>query len=132
VIFEPSDLISVYTRKQAVEDGQQFRVDAMANEAGLIFPVFITAAVWSRFVSVPEDVEGQDEDGRLWDILHMLRYAIESSRPGQQQITVRVYVRVYVRNTNRAARPVTLKALCGPLDIDDPQPAITIMLPEED
>ena len=33
---------------------------------------------------------------------------------------------------NRAAKLVKLIATCGALDIDDPQPAITVMLPDED
>jgi hypothetical protein len=37
-----------------------------------------------------------------------------------------------VRNDNRRPRLVRLTAACGALDIDDPQPAITIMmLPDE-
>jgi hypothetical protein len=40
--------------------------------------------------------------------------------------------RLYVRNDNRRPRLVTLKAVCGPRDIDDPAPAITIMQPGED
>jgi hypothetical protein len=39
---------------------------------------------------------------------------------------------LYVRNDNRAARLVKLITTCGPLGIDDPQPAITVMLPNED
>ena len=39
---------------------------------------------------------------------------------------------LYVRNDNRAARLVKLIATCGPLDMDDPQPAITVMMPGED
>ena len=37
----------------------------------------------------------------------------------------------YVRNDNRRPRLVNLVASCGPLDMDDPQPAITVM-PGED
>ena len=37
-----------------------------------------------------------------------------------------------VRNNNRAARLVKLVATCGPLDMDDPRPAITVMMPDED
>jgi hypothetical protein len=36
-------------------------------------------------------------------------------------------IRIYVRNDNRAARLVKLIATCGPLDIDDPRPVITVM-----
>ncbi len=32
----------------------------------------------------------------------------------------------------RAARLVKLIPTCGPLDINDPQPAITVMMPDED
>jgi len=39
---------------------------------------------------------------------------------------------LYVRNDNRAPRLVKLVAMCGPLDMDDPQPAITVMMPDED
>ena len=38
---------------------------------------------------------------------------------------------LYVRNDNRSPKLVKLIAACGPLDMDDPQPAITVMLPDE-
>ena len=41
-------------------------------------------------------------------------------------------ISLHVRNDNRAPRQVKLIATCGPLDIDDPQPAITVMMPDED
>mgnify|MGYP003530105580 CR=1 FL=1 len=40
--------------------------------------------------------------------------------------------RLHVRNDNRAAKLIKLIATCGPLDIDDPAPAITVMMPDED
>ena len=48
--------------------------------------------------------------------------------PGVERITVALYV----RNDDRAARLIKLIAVCGPLDLDNPQPAITVMLPDED
>jgi hypothetical protein len=44
----------------------------------------------------------------------------------------RLPVALYVRNDNSRPRLVKLVAQCGPLDIDDPQPAITVKMPEED
>ncbi|MEO6788254.1 MAG: hypothetical protein ABI318_19195 [Chthoniobacteraceae bacterium] len=40
---------------------------------------------------------------------------------------------LHVRNNNRDRTPplVNLKAVCGPRDIGDPQPAITVMLADE-
>lgn len=43
----------------------------------------------------------------------------------------RLAVALYVRNDNRRARLVKLIATCGALDLDDPQPAITVMLSDE-
>ena len=42
--------------------------------------------------------------------------------------------KLHVRNDNRDRTPplVMLKAVCGPLDIDDLRPAITILMPDED
>jgi hypothetical protein len=39
---------------------------------------------------------------------------------------------LYVRNDNRRPKLVKIIATCGALDKDDPQPAITVMLPDED
>jgi len=121
-----------YTRKQAVADGVQVDVTKTAKEAGISFPVFLTRAVFDAYVAVPPDVQGQDEAGRLWDIVWMLRFAILRSRTVAGAACTRVPVALYVRNDNRRAKLVKLIAQCGPLDMDDPQPAITVMLPDED
>ena len=121
-------VIYSYTRKQAVADGFQVEVSTAAREAGITFPVFLTRSVFDQFVAVPPGVTGQDEAGRLWDIVWMLRFAIRGSRAGADRLPVALYV----RNDNRAARLVKLVATCGPLDIDDAQPAITVMMPDED
>jgi hypothetical protein len=122
------EIIYAYTRKQAVADGVQVDVTTTAQEAGIKFPVFITRGVFDSYVAVPEGVTGQDEDGRLWDIAWMLRHAIQRSRPGSDRIPVALYV----RNDNRAAKLVKLIAVCSAFDMDNPQPAITVMLPDED
>ena len=122
-----SNIIYAYTRKQALEDGYQVDVSATAREAGITFPVFLTRSVFDAYVNVTEGVTGQDESGRLWDIVWMLRFAIKSSHPGSDRIPVELYV----RNNNRAPKLVRLVATCGALDMDNPQPAITVMLPDE-
>src|SRR5437879_6332420 len=65
------DVIYSYTRTQAIEDGVLVDVTPMAREAGFVYPVALTRAVWNRYVEVPEGVTGQDEIGRLWDIVWM-------------------------------------------------------------
>ena len=122
------EVIYSYTRKQALADGVQVDVTDTAKEAGIKFPVFITRAAFEKFVAVPPGVEGQDEAGRLWDVVWMLRFAIQRAKPGVSRLPVAFYC----RNDNRDAKLRKLIAECGPLDIDAPQPSITLMMPDED
>jgi hypothetical protein len=64
----------------------------------------------------------------LWDVVWLSRFAILRARPGVDRLPVALYV----RNDNHRAKLVKLIATCGPVDVDDPQPAITIHLPDED
>jgi len=120
-------VIYAYTRSQAVADGEQVEVTKTAQEAGIKFPMFLTRAVFDAYVAVPPDVTGQDEAGRLWDLVWMARFAILRSHGH----TDRLPVALYVRNDNHRAKLVKLIATCSALDIDDPQPALTLMMPEE-
>ena len=103
-------------------------VSATATEAGFKYPVALTCAVWERCVVVPPGVACQDEAGRLWDLLTMLRYAVR----GQRGLGPEVRFAVHVRNDNRSGTPplVRLKALCGPGD--QGEPVVTVMMPDED
>ena len=121
-------VVYTYTRAQAVAEGSQVEVTRTAQEASIRFPVFLTRTVYDAFVTAPQGVTGQDEAGRLYDILRMLRFAILRSRPGADRLPVALYV----RNNNVRPRLVKLTAVCGPLDFDDPHPAVTVMMPVED
>jgi hypothetical protein len=122
------DVIYTYTRARAVADGFQVDVTKTAQEAGIRFPVLITRAAYDAYVTVPPGVDGQDEAGRLWDVVWMLRFAIHKAAPGQDRLPFALYV----RNDSHGPRLVKLVAACGPLDLNDPQPAITVMMPDED
>jgi hypothetical protein len=67
--------------------------------------------VWERCVAVPPGVACQDEAGRLWDVLYLLRLAIGRSDGGPV-----LRFGVHVRKDNRERMPplVRLKAVCGP------------------
>ena len=121
-------VIYAYTRAQAVADGVQVDVTKTAQEAGIKYPMFLTRTVWDAYVTVPPDVAGQDEAGRLWDIVWMTRFAILRAKSGHDRIPVALYF----SRDGRKSRLIKLIAQCGPLDMDDPQPAITVMLPDED
>lgn len=121
-------IIHSYSRADAINDGVLVDVTKTAKEAGFKFPVALTRAVWDAYVVVPEGVRCQDEGGRLWDVLWMLRTAI--SKGGESTVAFRLYV----RNSNRERLDrrdlVTLKAVCGPGD--NAEPVITVMRPDED
>src|SRR6516162_4102014 len=116
----------IYTsaRSQAIADGFQVEVSKVAREAGITYPVFLTRAVYDNYVTVPAGITGQDEAGRLWDIVWMTRFAIkaDAARTKAQPNQTRLPIALYVRNDNERARLIKLIAVCGPLDIDDPQP----------
>jgi hypothetical protein len=122
------NVIYAYTRAQAIADGVLVDVSKLAKEAGFKLPVAVTCGVWAECVAVPEGVTCQDETGRLWDVLMMLRHAIATSKRGGD----RVDFAVHVRNDNEERTPplIQLYALCGPGD--DAEPVVTVMLPHED
>ena len=116
-----------YSRKQALEDGWLIDVTDVAREAGISYPVVVTRRVWDELI-VPDEASrqaGQDEQGRLWDVLCLLRAAI--LRGGDATQTQYQASFVFQGNTHRE---VSLKAVCGP--DDDHKPCITIMCPDED
>lgn len=120
-------VVSRYTRAEAIDDGILVDVTETAQEAGIKHPTALTVAVWERYVKVPDGVEGQDEQGRLWDILWMLRSAILGAGSGP---TDRLDFHLFVKNDLGSPRKVGLKVVCGPGD--DGEPVITAMLPDED
>src|SRR5512144_2788596 len=113
-----NNVIFSYTRAQAIADGVLVDVSELAKEAGFRFPVAVTAGVWAECVAVPDGVTDQDEKGRLWDVLNVLRFAIAK----QKKDVERVDFAVHVRNDDSEGDPplVRLYALCGPGDDAEP------------
>ncbi|XXX82789.1 DUF6573 family protein [Sorangium sp. So ce134] len=121
------ELVYSYARRQALEDGVLIDVSATARELGVKIPVAVTSAVWERYVKLtPAAIRaGNGEEGRVWDILWMFRWAALRAK---DQSEVRFQLHVFTESITPS--PVELKAICGPGD--DCEPVITIMLPEED
>ena len=136
-IFGP--VIYAYTRAQAIEDGVLVDVTKTAREAGIRIPTAITAAVHDRYVAVPEESKGhQDEAGRLWDLMWMLAHAVRSGKLDGNEGMFELLVATpesanWQSNEKRHGenlRLVSLKAVCGPAD--DGSACITIMMLDED
>lgn len=125
-------VVYAYTRRQAIEDG--VLVDLMqadtvkaVKEAGFRWPVAMTIGAWVKTIGEPDQPlpEGQDLQGRLWDVLWLLSLAVKGSRESTDRVSFRVRVWDGQRNNE-----VRLWSLCGPGD--DASPVITIMLEGED
>jgi hypothetical protein len=133
-MFEDAEIISSYSRAEALSDGALVDVTETAKEAGFLFPVAVTQAVWLDCVSWGASEKAskpralQDESGRLWDVVYL---AFNSARQagGMSRITYTVY-RVPTEGRGLKARPVNLVLHIGPGDAGEP--VITIMQPHED
>ena len=125
------EVIYAYTRKQALADGVLIDVSNMAKEAGICFPVAVTSAVWHAFIVPNEEMVEfcQDENGRLWDVIWMLR--INIMRTSNPTNVIYFQVSLFMEIDDIPKRQlITLKAVCGPGD--EGEPVITIMKPDED
>ena len=120
------DLISAYSRADALADGLLVDVTETAREAGFLYPVALTRAAWELCVAVspPAKRAGNDERGRLWDVISMLRWAIGRSRGGPD-----IAFEVLCVTTSVRPSRVALRAVVGPGD--DAEPVVTVMRPEE-
>ena len=91
-LWDGAEIISAYTRRQAIEDGVLVQlsgpgyqgdqwIPAMVAEAGFRYPVAMTTTAFCRYVSPLEGDDAklapcQDIKGRLWDVLWMFKLAI--------------------------------------------------------
>ncbi len=127
------EVISTYSRAQALEDGVLVDVGPMAKECGFRFHTAITAAVWSDCVAWTDADSAaqvhQDQSGRLFDVLYMAHHAIRSSRSNGDRLTFELY-RVPRDRKSTEAAITTLKLIVEPGD--QGEPVITILLPDED
>ena len=127
------NVISTYTRAQAIEDGVLIDAGAMAREAGFKWPVALTTAAWADCVAWSEDDSDhqvhQDQSGRLWDVLYMASHAIRTSKESGDRLLFQLY-RVPRDGHSTKAVLVTLKLIVGPGDAGEP--VISILLLDED
>jgi len=125
-LFTQDDIISVYTRAQALEDG--FLVDLNQwipiCESGYTYPVACTSAVFSIIEKAVGNAKYfNDHKGVIWDILWMSK-----AMPIRQWETGRLF---QVKITGAGPKSIyTFKIECTGGDNGDP--VMTISLPEED
>ncbi len=124
--------ISVYTREQAIEDGNLVDLSQFSEtqEAGFSVPVAMTSGAWS-WVNPDRMPSCQDFHGRLWDVFTMFRDMVRRlhGRPmDRAMFSVLFSGGPGLRGMQR--RRVDFVVVCGPGD--NAEPVITIMLPGEE
>lgn len=120
--WSDADIVSVYSRCQAIDDGVLVDVSETAAEAGFRYPVALTSTVWNMVEDIPASKKWQDTKGRLWDVLWMAMNQAKRSGGTQTMFSL-------IMHHGRKSW-VTFKMHCGPGD--EGEPVITIMLPDED
>ena len=112
------DIISTYSRKQAIEDGVLVDLTGVEGTEPYKYPVAFTAALWAEV----ERGQGRKccgtRTGRIWDICWMSTTLKKQLSPTTVAFRVKVGRRV-----------LSLLAECGPAD--DLSPCITIGFPED-
>lgn len=136
------EVISAYTRAQALADGVLVDAGKTAREAGWKVPVALTAAAWADCVEWTQaDTDrknvGQDEDGRLWDVVWMAGVAarahIARSKNDPNADPSQCRMQVYrIPRAGHACDPelIELKIIID--GGDDGEAVATILEPNED
>lgn len=117
------DYIYVYTRADALEDGVLVDVSELAKKAGFKVPVAITDTLHGRLEPSEEDkADGQDFDGRLWDVLYLASLGARKEIRDLLSFEVLIY----------ESRTYHLMKLWARIDGgDDGNPVITIGYPSD-
>jgi hypothetical protein len=131
------EIIYSYTREQAIADECLIDVSSTAAEAGFIHPVAITKAAHSKYVEWSEaDTDGQtyqDEAGRLWDVLWVLKCALLRLKKLNAKPSNEIFYKLHVIPRDGRSRKPTIAELKVVIDGgDNGQAVLTIMLPNED
>lgn len=130
-MFSEFDVISIYTRAEAIEDGFLVAVeDSLLQEAGFKFPVAIQHDVWDLYVKWDKEDDSkqtyQDQIGRLWDLLMMLKLGIRLSKDSS---SLKFMLFVIPRDgKSKKPKKVILYSSCHAGD--DFEPVITVSMKE--
>ena len=125
-LFSEADIISSYTRADAIQDGILVvdPIEALRREAGIKYHCAMTAELFEAInPNASEKMLGQDLEGRVWDMLVMFRMAV---RKAQNATTIPFSFIVRRKKGPRGADLVIATAQCGPGDAAEP--VITFML----
>lgn len=136
-MFSESDLVFSYTIKDAVRDGVLIPVPGnISKDCRIKFPVYFNDSVWSGYVkALPEE----DHTEQISDMLKDFTFCAAGYRGSI--LKFKIYLECDPSDPlepneqlceDDRVKSAELKVVITAHDIDDPTPAIFIMLPWED
>jgi predicted RNA methylase len=125
---EPVKVISTYTPQDALDDGLYVDVSDMATEAGFRWPVVMTRGVHYTVEDIPQSQAHQGYDGRLWDLLNVLRYTLKKTN-GDFLEPVKFNMVMHHKPNGHVRKWLTLTVV-GQYT-EDGEPMLVVMHPEE-
>ena len=126
---EDFEIVHMYTRANALEDGVLINLNAIDEIADLVqshykFPVDLTESVWAIVCAAVDDDEGcNDLAGVIHDLLFMSKACYEEINQSERIFKVLIHL-------NGELKEYRFKAVFGPDETW--APVVTIMLPLED
>ena len=122
------DVIHSYTRSQALEDGVLIDITELAKEAGFRFSTAVSANLYYNVLTPVSSLssQGQSFEGRVWDMLNVLRASIKSN-PDTSRLT---FSPLFIMVPGMPPSPIEIVSTIGPGD--NLEPVLTIFLPEDD
>jgi len=124
--WDDADVISAYSRADAIADGTLVDITTLAAEAGFVWPVAMTRAAWADAVEWSDVDPTQDETGRLWDVLTILRWKVSQRGTGPRL----PFSVLRIPQGGTVGSRCDLVCIVGPGDT--PDPVLTITTPNED
>jgi hypothetical protein len=121
-------IIYSYTRAQAISDGILADISDIAKEEGFRYPTAVSSHLYYEVLN-PSDAlaaQGQSLQGRIWDMLTILRLSIKT-QPDTSRLT---FSPLFVMAPDSSPVPITIVSTVGPGD--QGEPVLTLYLPGDD
>jgi hypothetical protein len=124
---EQAEVVYAYTRKEAIEEGEQVLVEGelagIARGAGYKYPMYMTRAVFELIERAVNNKKcHNDWSGVFSDVMITSRYCSRAIG-----LSCRQFICI-ITGTGRTKKH-TFYMEVGAMDIDDPTPVMTLMLP---
>jgi hypothetical protein len=125
------DIIHSYTRQDAIEDGGQFlatgELAKIVATAGFKLPVYYTAAVDALIQRAVDNPDAHNDKNGIFHDLMQMAFSVMKFNRNSSRIEFECII------TGAGQRKCYEFILqIGATDIDNPAPALTLMLPEDD